>query len=352
MLSVLRSFYQRYLANEQAAYLIIALIIFVLLVSAFSYLLMPVLISVVIAYLLNWGVATLCKRHCPRWVAVTIVFVFFISLVLLIIFALLPLLIQQLSSFITELPQLGAKFHTQIMHVIDRIPFISEQQIHYALNESRQSLVNIGKVILSSSIASIPGAISFVVYFVMVPLLVYFFLMDQQKINHWCQRFIPKNRSALVQVWQELDQQLSNYVRGKVLEAIIVAITSYAAFAILGLQYAVLLAVLVGLSVFIPYIGAIVVTIPIVIIALLQWGFQPHFFYLMAVYGLIIALDGTVLVAILFSEAVSIHPVAIIVATLVFGGIWGFWGVFFAIPLASLLKALIKYWPVNRSGLT
>ena len=65
-------------------------------------------------------------------------------------------------------------------------------------------------------------------------------------------------------------------------------------------------------------------------------------------YFVIQFLDGNVLVPILFSEAVNLHPIAIIVAILVFGGLWGFWGVFFAIPLATLVKALINVWPIHE----
>jgi len=65
----------------------------------------------------------------------------------------------------------------------------------------------------------------------------------------------------------------------------------------------------------------------------------------MGIYVTIHVLDGNILVPILFSEAVNLHPVAIIVAVLVFGGIWGFWGIFFAIPLATLVKALLNAWP-------
>ena len=65
----------------------------------------------------------------------------------------------------------------------------------------------------------------------------------------------------------------------------------------------------------------------------------------MVVYGIIQALDGNVLVPLLFSEAVKIHPVAIIVSVLIFGGLWGMWGVFFAIPLATLVKAVFTAWP-------
>ena len=120
-------------------------------------------------------------------------------------------------------------------------------------------------------------------------------------------------------------------------------------FAIMDLRYTVLLGVLVGFSVLIPYIGAAFVTIPVAIVALFQWGVSPEFWYLMVAYGIIQALDGNLLVPILFSEAVSLHPLYIIIAVLFFGGIWGFWGVFFAIPLATLVKALANAWspPAN-----
>ena len=118
----------------------------------------------------------------------------------------------------------------------------------------------------------------------------------------------------------------------------------------MGLRYSVLLAVAVGFSVLIPYIGAAVVTVPVAMVALFQWGLTPEFAWLMVAYLVIQALDGNLLVPVLFSEAVNLHPVAIIIAVLVFGGLWGFWGVFFAIPLATLVKAVINAWPKREDN--
>jgi len=106
-----------------------------------------------------------------------------------------------------------------------------------------------------------------------------------------------------------------------------------------------LLAVAVGLSVIIPYVGAAVVTLPVVLIAWFQFGASSDFWWVVGSYLLIQTLDGNVLVPLLFSEVVNLHPVAIIVAVLVFGGLWGFWGVFFAIPLATVVQAIITAWP-------
>ena len=143
--------------------------------------------------------------------------------------------------------------------------------------------------------------------------------------------------------------QIGNYVRGKFWEMLILWWATYVSFAILGINFAMLLAVLVGVSVVIPFIGAAVVTFPVALVAYIQWGFTSDFAILMTVYFIIQALDGNVVVPLLFSEVVDLHPVAIIVAVLVFGGLWGFWGVFFAIPLATLVQAILVAWPTDES---
>ena len=106
----------------------------------------------------------------------------------------------------------------------------------------------------------------------------------------------------------------------------------------------------VGVGVGEQDVGAGVVTVPGLWSALYKWGWSEQFIYLMAVYGIIQTLDGNVLVPLLFSEAVSLHPVAIICAVLLFGGLWGFWGVFFAIPLATLFKAVLDAWPREQQA--
>ena len=178
-----------------------------------------------------------------------------------------------------------------------------------------------------------------------LPILVFFFLKDREQIGQWFRSYLPRERSLVTQVAQEMNQQIANYIRGKFIEIIICGVVTYIAFAYLGLNYAALLALLVGLSVVVPYIGAVVVTVPVALIGLFQWGWSDQFLYLVVVYGIIQALDGNVLVPLLFSEAVNLHPVAIICAVLLFGGLWGFWGVFLAIPLATLFKAVINAWP-------
>ena len=142
-----------------------------------------------------------------------------------------------------------------------------------------------------------------------------------------------------------MDRQIGNYARGKIWEIIIVGAVAFTVFRLLGLQYALLLAVITGVSVLIPYVGALVVTLPVAGVAFFQWGLAPDFYWVIIAYGIIQFLDGNVLVPLLFSEAVNLHPVAIIAAILFFGGLWGLWGVFFAIPLATVIQAVLGAWP-------
>ena len=210
------------------------------------------------------------------------------------------------------------------------------------INTVRSQSLTIGQDLLSASFRSLSSLVSLSIYLILVPLLVYFFLMDKRPLLHFVAGYLPKKRQLLSTVWQEVYEQIGHYVRGKVVEVVIVTIAFYLQFAIMDLNYAVLLAVLLGLSVIIPYVGAVIVTIPVFIIAFLQWGLVPYLGYFALLYGLLIALDANILVPLLFSEAVDLHPVAIILAVLFFGGLLGFWGIFFAIPLASVVKAVLS----------
>ena len=226
---------------------------------------------------------------------------------------------------------------------------ITQEQINLAMNSVQGDMAHLGQLLVTKGLSSIPGLLAVLVYMVLTPLMVFFFLKDRDQILGWATSFLPAERPMLSRIWSEMNLQFANYVRGKVIEIILVGGVSYAAFAFLGLNYAALLALLVGLSVIIPYIGATLVTIPVVAVAFFQWGISPSFYWVLGAYGVIQLLDGNVLVPLLFSEAVNLHPVAIIVAVLFFGGVWGVWGVFFAIPLATLVSAIVSAWPTARN---
>jgi putative permease len=196
------------------------------------------------------------------------------------------------------------------------------------------------------------SVITFFVYLILLPLMLFFFLKDKYLILYWLSRFLPDDRELVHDVWSELNIKIASYVRGKFMEVAIVWVSTYIGFAVMGLNYAMLLSLLVGLSVIIPYVGATVVTIPVMMIAFFQFGSGSTFGYTMLIYGVIQFLDGNLLVPLLFSEVVNLHPVAIIVAVVFFGSLWGVWGVFFAIPLATLIQAVLNVWPSQKQLIT
>jgi putative permease len=217
-------------------------------------------------------------------------------------------------------------------------------QIQDVLDGINERVVVLAEQLLSASFSSLGGLGALLIYMILVPLMVFFMVKDKEMLVSNIASLLPSERRLIKQVGTEMNVQIANYIRGKVIEIVIVGTVSVVTFLFMDLRYALLLGVLVGFSVLIPYIGAAFVTIPVAIVALFQWGVTPEFWYLMIAYGIIQALDGNLLVPILFSEAVSLHPVYIIIAVLFFGGLWGFWGVFFAIPLATLVKAVGNAW--------
>jgi putative permease len=343
---VLGDWFRRHFSDPQIVVLAVFVAAIFAVVLLLGEMLMPVLASIVIAYLLEGLVALLERHGWPRLLAVSVVFVLFLAFVASVLVGVLPLVYRQVSDLVQQLPQMLARGQQLLMGLPERYPeLFSAAQIDAATDAMRTEVVGYGQTLVSVSVSSLVGVLTLLVYLILTPVLVFFFLKDKQLILRWFRRYLPRHRAVAGTVWKDVDRQIANYVRGKFWEILIVWAVSFATFTAFGLNYAMLLALLVALSVIIPYIGATVVTVPVVLIAWFQWGWGATFVWLTVAYLIIQVLDGNVLVPLLFSEVVDLHPVAIIVAILVFGGIWGFWGVFFAIPLATVVQAILSAWP-------
>ncbi|WP_210643300.1 AI-2E family transporter [Pseudomonas sp. Tri1] len=346
MFKVLRDWIQRYFSDEEAVVLAVLLFLAFTAVLTLGGMLAPVLAGMVLAYLMQGLVTTLERLRLPGAVAVGLVFALFMGLLLVFIVVIVPLLWHQLVTLFNELPGMLAKWQSVLLLLPERYPhLVSDEQVLQAIEVVRGQIGKFGQWALTFSLSSLPLLVNIMIYLVLVPILVFFFLKDREMIGRWVRGYLPRERALITRVAQEMNRQIANYIRGKVIEIFICGAVTYVGFVALGLNYAALLALLVGISVVVPYVGTVVVTVPVALIALFQWGWSDQFIYLMAVYGIIQTLDGNVLVPLLFSEAVNLHPVAIICAVLLFGGLWGFWGVFFAIPLATLFKAVLDAWP-------
>ena len=347
MWQFIKNAYLKYFAASESGFTLFLLLACAL---AFYYLggyLLPIFIAVFLSFLLNEAVIWLRRRaKLPHLASVALVFVVFFGTSLTIVFVMLPALIQRLRQLIVAVPGMIDNLTKWLYLLPERYPeFISKVDVDGGINLARENINAYGQQILSSSLSSLGNLVSFVVYCALVMIMVFFMLKDYDKWASYLAKFLPKEHQMMDRLGKKMKAEIFNYIRGKFIEMLIVAGVTWIVFAVLGLNFAFLLALMVGVSVIIPYVGAFAATIPVAIVAVSQFGFENYFFYVLLAYLIIQVLDGNLLVPYLFSEIVNIHPVSIIVAIIVFGSLWGFWGVFLAIPIATFIKALVQYWP-------
>lgn len=349
MLSILRRWGTRYLSDAEAVVLL-GLMVGVVVITQMADVFLPILASVILAFLLHTLSRGIAGVGISSRISDYLVFIAFMGISLWLLMDVLPTLIKELSRLFHELPVMLQGLQKLIASLPERYPHIITAEQISAIEmgiTDHPEVRNFGRTALAASLTRIPGMFEILIYFILVPMMAFLWLFDIVRIKAWFARFFPQNKSRLMALYAQTYDQLGNYIKGKTIEAVIVSVATYMGFVYFHLNFALLLSVFVGLSVFIPVVGFIVVTGPVVMVALVQFGLTAEMGTLLFVYAVIQFLDGYVLTPLLFSGMVSLHPLAILIAILVFGGLWGMWGVFFAIPLAIVLKNLIEGWPVK-----
>ncbi len=338
--------FKRHFSNPQVVNLVLGLLVILLIISFAGNMLLPVITSIILAYLLEGVINRLSRINLPRLLSVWLVSLLFVLCLVGMIVGLLPVLYHQLTDVVQQIPSMLTRGQTVLMTLPEHYPeLLSIAQAQEIIDSVRQQITSFSQSLVTSSLSGAASVITVVIYVVLLPILVFFFLKDKTLLLQWVKGFLPRENELAVRVWKDVDSQIGNYIRGKFWEIMLVWIVTFATFSYLEIQYSMLLSVLVGISVIVPYVGAVIVTIPVVVIAWFQWGWNGDFITLVIAYLVIQTLDGNLLVPLLFSEVVNIHPIAIIIAVLFFGGLWGIWGVLFAIPLATLVRAILLAWP-------
>lgn len=344
-MNVLLDWYRRHFSDPQVVLLVVILVLAFAVIAIFGDMLAPAIAAIVIAFLLDRPTEWLKRLGLSHLLSVVAVFIGFLGLSVIGFFTILPPITAQFTQFFGLLPDMFTRIQAFVMRLPEFYPAIfSEEQVELFLGTLRTELLGAGQRAVEASVGSIGDILTLVIYLVLVPVMVFFFLKDRDRILAWLANFLPSERPMLDKVWTEVVGRTGDYARGKVYEIFIVGFVAWGVYSLQGLRFSAFLALLTGLSVIIPYIGATLVTIPVAFVAFFQWGFGSDFMVAVILYIVLQALDGNLLVPLLFSEVVKLHPNAIIVAILVFGGIWGLWGVFFAIPLATLIHAVILAW--------
>ena len=251
-------------ANPQVVYLAIVLIASFLVIMYAGSMLAPVLAGIVIAYLLEGLTRKLTQAKVPRLAAVWIVFLAFMFFVVMVVFGLLPTLYNQLTEMVQQIPTMLARGQAALMTLPEKYPeLFSIEQVQDIINSMRTQLTDFGQTLVTTSLSSAASIITVLIYLILMPILIFFFLKDKELIHNWFVKRLPQDNQLAIRVWGDVDSQIGNYIRGKFWEILIVWFFTFICFAYFGMQFSMLLAVLVGLSVLIPYVGAAVVTIPV-----------------------------------------------------------------------------------------
>lgn len=334
---------QKRLADTELVMMLSALLIIFLLLVLLAPILAPLLLAITLAYVLDGVVELLRRCRLPRMLAIALTGGGAFLLILFALLAVLPLLTEQIGRLISHAPQYVQSIRDTLQQLqANYVEWMNPAYLQKMIADAAAKLQELGGEVLKFSIASIPGMITLLVYAVLVPVLVFFLLKDKELIINWAQQFLPKERVLLNRVWAELDIQIGNYIRGKFWEAFVVGLAMWLVYWWMGHEYALLLGVLTGVSVWVPFVGAAVVTIPVILLSYFQWGWTDTMAYSVLAYAIVQAIDANLIVPWLFSEIVNLHPIAIIVAILVFGSLWGIIGVVIAIPLAALVKSVLS----------
>lgn len=335
--------------REPRVWVLIALGIFSLVILAwFSSALIPLFGAMIIGYLLDPLVIRLEQWRVPRLLAVVLVMLGSILLVALVLFAIIPTVAEQLNALANQVPDLITKAEQWVGEMQGRLPesFRGEGAWRF-LDRLSIAVDNLFGGLVTMLLAWAGGTIGGLVNAIIIGFLVFFLLKDKEKIWAYLVRLLPLlQNEQVVEVLADIDRQMGKFIKGKFIVVFLLFLLSTGVYWIIGLDFFLLLGIMTGLSTFIPYIGAIVVGIPVVAVGLLQWGLSGAIGTLIA-YVAVQIVDGNLMTPVIIGRETDIHPIGIIAAIVICGSLWGFWGVVFAVPAAVIVKSILDvlYFP-------
>ncbi len=346
---LINRFVARYLSDDQAVILLGMIAVGAVAILGFGHMLIPLFAALVLAFMMEGAIDGLQHWGLRRLPALFLVFGLFLSMSVLLLIVVLPLLWDEAVALTNNFPDMLRHSQISLWRLPRKYPhLVSNHDVEGWMHSLQSQMGQVGQWLLALSPNIISHVVSLSIYMVLIPTLVFMLLKDRDTIQFWLRDHLPAHRPDLSRMREAINRQLYRYVRGRMIEMVIVFLATYLMFLVQGLSYALLLAILVGVSVIVPYMGAVVVSVPVMVVAFFEWdGITPHFWRIISLHSVIQLIDGNLIVPLLFAEAVELHPIAIIIAIMIFGGLWGFWGVFFAIPLAVVLRCLLVYWPVR-----
>lgn len=308
-----------------------------------SAILLPLIVAGFFYYMFNPVVLFLEKHHVSRVYGYLLTLVFLIILVVLAIMNVIPQLVEQAIQLTKNLP-LYAEETSQWLNELSQREEFKGINLEEQFATANLSLSNIFNLILVSLTSSVSKLISFMMQFFIllftVPFILLFMFKDGHKFIDALSHFFPQSiRGELRQTVKELNETLSAYISSTMLDAVIIGVLSFIAMVLINQPYALLLAVICGITNIIPYVGPFIGAIPAVLVALFVSPWQA--LYVAIAILIIQQLDGNLIKPLLFGKTMNIHPLTIILVLIGAGSVAGIMGMLICIPVYGVMKTLI-----------
>lgn len=330
--------------KDQFRYWGIAFAVFLVVLWFLGNVLLPFIVGGAIAYFMDPLADRLERLGLSRTAATTIISLVALFGVILLVLAVIPTLVNQLTALVNAAPDIAKRLQG---FLLERFPSLAD-----STSTIRQTLAEIGAAIQARGgqlaqglISSALGVISVVVFIVVVPVVSFYLLLDWDRMLARIDAMLPLDHAPTVRrLLREIDAVLAGFVRGQV--SVCAALGTFYAVALMiaGLQFGLVVGVIAGAITFIPYVGSLVGGALAVGLALFQfWGDWVQIGIIAAIFGVGQFVEGNILTPRLVGKSVGLHPVWLLFALSAFGTVFGFVGMLIAVPVAAAIGVLTRF---------
>ncbi|RKQ37873.1 AI-2E family transporter [Oceanobacillus halophilus] len=337
-------------------WLLIGILLFLfvfLLVKTFPYykevftflwkLFLPFIIACLIAYLLFPIIEKLHSFNIHRGLAILLIYLLFFVGVGYLIYRVYPAIVHQVHDLSNNFPQFVQTYQKMIYSLYEYTSFMPET-VHDKMDHFFITIENSLDDLLSNLLSGFTKIFDMIITITVIPVLVFYFLKDYEKIKGFIKTIIPsKYRKQSSKMVHAIDDSLGDYIRGQLIVCLFVSLTALLVFKFLKIEYALLLAIIMGVTNIIPYFGPIIGAVPAIIITFTTTNsIQIVIFVIIGIF-VIQVIEGNLLSPYIVGKSVAIHPVAIIFALLLGGQLFGVIGMILAVPVLSVIKVMTNH---------
>jgi putative permease len=308
----------------------------------------PFLIAFIIAYLLQPLIDKSCKKFkMPRWVIASGIFILFVGTLVISLVVLIPIVYQQVALFISKIPNYKSNFEHGVLIINEKF-YTIDPQIADKITASLQSFIDSTFTILGSFANHLwqytMATINLFIIIVVVPVILYYLLRDWPKMVKSIKALLPmKGKKKIEEIFISIDELLSAYIRGQLNICLILSIYYAVCLSIMGLDLAILLGILAGFLVILPFIGVALTFLLVLMNVYFAYGIGVKLLYVSLIFVIGHIIESYVLSPQIIGEKIGLHPVWIIFAVFAGGNILGFVGILFALPIAGIIKILLTH---------